>query len=79
METKLTLKLDKAVIHSVKKYAVKNNRSLSRMVEDYFRNVITENEPLNQFSPLVKELSGVISENDLANLDYVSYLQKKYE
>jgi Ribbon-helix-helix protein, copG family. len=79
METKLTLKLDQSVIQSVKQYAEKNNRSLSKLVEDYFRNLISENEPQKHFTPLVEELSGVISESDIKNLDYVSYLEQKYE
>jgi len=79
VETKLTLKLDQSVIQSVKQYAEKNNRSLSKLVEDYFRNLISENEPRKHFSPLIEELSGVISENDIKNLDYVSYLEQKYE
>ncbi len=79
METKLTLKLDQNVILLVKKYAENNNRSLSKLVEDYFRNLIAESEIKNKISPLVKELSGVISEKDLKDLDYVSYLENKYE
>jgi hypothetical protein len=79
METKLTLKLDQKVISSVKLYAERNNRSLSRLVEDYFRKLIEESSLPKKYSPLVEELSGVISENDLQNLDYVSYLEKKYE
>ncbi len=79
METKLTLKLDQSVIQSVKKYAEHNNRSLSKLVEDYFKNLISDNEPQTHFTPLVEELSGVISDKDLANLDYVSYLEHKYE
>ena len=52
METKLTLKLDKAVIQSVKKYAHKNNKSLSKLVESYFRNLVSEGgeEEINIFS-----------------------------
>ena len=79
METKLTLKLDQKVINSVKLYAERNNRSLSRLVEDYFRKLIEESNLPKKYSPLVEELSGVISENDLQSLDYVSYLEKKYE
>jgi len=79
METKLTLKLDQSVIQSVKLYAQNNNRSLSKLVEDYFKNLISENEPKKHFSPLVEELSGIISETDLKNLDYVNYLEQKYE
>jgi hypothetical protein len=79
METKLTLKLDQSVIQSVKKYAETNNRSLSKLVEDYFRNLVSESEPQKHYSPLVEELSGVIFDKDLRNLDYVSYLEQKYE
>lgn len=79
METKLTLKLDQKVINSVKIYAEKNNRSLSRLVEDYFKKLIMENEPRKAISPLVEELSGIISEKDLRNLNYIDYLEKKYE
>jgi len=78
METKLTLKLDQKVIQSIKLYAEKNDRTLSRLVEDYFRKLIEENATPPKYSPLVEELSGVISEKDLKNMDYVSYLEKKY-
>ncbi len=79
METKLTLKLDRDVIHSAKKYAEENNRSLSKLTEDYFRNLVSDNGPDKDYSPLVEELSGVISEKDLEKADYLSYLEKKYE
>lgn len=38
-----------------------------------------ENEPKRKFTPPVEELSGVISEKDLQGLDYVGYLEGKYE
>jgi hypothetical protein len=79
VETKLTLKLDKAIIQSVKKYAHNNNKSLSKLVELYFRNLVSEDDKKKKYSPLVEELSGVISEEDLQGLDYVGYLEAKYE
>lgn len=80
METKLTLKLDKSVIQAVKSYAQKNNKSLSKLVENYFRNLVSEEDHKKpSYSPLVEELSGVISENDLQGFDYTSYLEAKYE
>ncbi len=80
METKLTLKLDKAVIQSVKKYAHNNNKSLSKLVESYFRNLVSEGEKIKStYSPLVEELSGVISEKDMKGIDYLGYLEAKYE
>ncbi len=79
MYKKLTLKLDESVIQYAKEYAVECNSSLSRMVEDYFRNIISDKRHNRRYSPLVEELSGVISDSDLKNIDYVSYLERKYE
>jgi len=80
METKLTLKLDQSVIQSVKIYAEKNNRSLSKLVEDYFRNLIIDSDNTkSKISPLVQELSGIISEKDLTGINYIDYLESKYE
>ena len=85
METKLTLKLDQSVIKSVKVYAEKNNRSLSKLVEDYFRNLILESDNKKaQISPLVQELSGIISAKSqdvqdsciLNNLKIIEVLQE---
>jgi hypothetical protein len=68
METKLTLKLDQMVINSAKKYAENNSRSLSKLVEDYFKNLSSENIQEEEYPPLIKKLTGIISENDLKKL-----------
>jgi hypothetical protein len=68
METKLTLKMDEAVIISAKKYAEQNNRSLSRLVETYFKNLTEKSSQKKNFSPLIESLIGVISEEELNNL-----------
>jgi hypothetical protein len=68
METKLTLKLDQEIINSAKKYAENNNRSLSKLVEDYFKNLLSEKTQKEEYPPLVRKLSGIISENDLRRL-----------
>jgi hypothetical protein len=54
VEAKLTSKLDQMVISSAKKHAGNNNRGLSKLEEEY--------------PPLVKKLSGIISEDDLKKL-----------
>jgi hypothetical protein len=81
METKLTLKLDQAVIKSAKKYAENNNRSLSKLVEDFFRNLSSEDIPIEKYPPLIKKLSGIISDDDLKKLsmddDRVKYILKE--
>ncbi len=82
METKLTLKLDEAIIDQAKKYAFKRKKSLSRLVEDYFKELGSDEfKQTGTINPIVKELSGIISTNDVTSLedDYESYLKKKYE
>ena len=79
METKLTLKLDDAVIKSVKRYAGRNHRSVSRLAEDYFRTLAEDALPKSRYSPLVEELSGIVAEADAAEADYVAHLERKYE
>jgi hypothetical protein len=83
MNTKLTLKMDSRVIAMAKGYAGKEGKSLSQMVENYFK-LITgqkQREKEEEISPLVRELSGVIrlkKEQDIRK-DYTEYLEKKYK
>ena len=65
VEAKLTLKLDKSAIDSAKQYAKKNKSSLSRMVENYFRNLSSEHNYQMKHSSVVESLTGVLSEDDL--------------
>jgi len=54
METKLTLKLDKTVINSVKIYAEKITGAFQKLVEDYFKKLIMEMSPRQRFRPWSK-------------------------
>ena len=58
MATKLTLTLDKEVIKAAKKYAKKNNISLSGIVELYFKALSYSIENY-EIPPITKELSGI--------------------
>lgn len=79
MDIKLTLKLDEEVIRNAKKAARNEERSLSRMVEDYFRSLNVVREPSTPYTALVRELSGIIDEENVRDVDYTAYLEKKYE
>ena len=81
MDTKLTLKLNKEVINFAKKQAKKRNTSLSKMVEEYFRNLTLRDGSMDFDLPKnVEELSGVISAEKLGSnkKEYTDYLTKKY-
>ena len=68
METKLTLKMEQKVINTAKMYAKRNNRSLSKIVENYFRNLSPEHNVSKKHSPIVEKLSGILSEDDLEKM-----------
>ena len=82
MDTKLTLKLDKDVINRMKIYAKKEQKSLSKIVENYFIYLSeTEYTAVNNYSPLVRELSGIIDLKEQVDTkdEYVDYLAEKYK
>jgi hypothetical protein len=61
MNTKLTLSLEKEVIEQAKIYAKGTGRSLSEMVENYFRNLTTNSEfDTESIHPKIKKLIGRI-------------------
>jgi hypothetical protein len=82
-DVKLTLKLKSDSILRAKEYVSQKGISLSKLVEDFFDNITFNSSEFSQtsYSPLVKELSGIITlsdENDYKN-EYENYLRKKYE
>jgi hypothetical protein len=68
METKLTLKLEQTVINSAKEYAENNHKSLSKLVEEFFRSLAHEKNQPEKYPPLIQRLSGIVSEDDLNEL-----------
>jgi len=80
MDTKLTLKLDAAVIFRAKSYASKRKTSLSKMIENYL-DVITDPDSVDaEITPLVKSLSGVFTlpANYDYKKEYAEFLSQKY-
>lgn len=81
MNTKLTLKLNKKSIDRAKKYAQKNKKSLSVMVEKYF-NLIADKENITEIeiSPNILELAGIIKLPGNINVkeSYRKHIEEKY-
>jgi len=80
MHTKLTLKLDNAIIEQAKNYAKEKNTSLSKLIESYLGKLVAPNDSY-EVTPLVKSLSGVIDlpNNFDAKKEYKKHLISKYE
>ncbi len=81
MQTKLTLKLDKDVIADAKDYAARNGRSLSQMVEGFFKSLV-EKRKAKKSKPrsIVAELSGILKGPIPENWkeERTEYLMRKY-
>ncbi|WP_436416592.1 DUF6364 family protein [Petrimonas sp.] len=80
MTTKLTLTMDKSVIERAKKYAKREERSLSNLVENYLKALTYEKKDKKEdeeLSPIVKSLKG--SFKAPKDFDYKKELMKRLE
>jgi len=65
MNTKLTLTIEKGVIEKAKRYAKKEGRSLSDIIENYLKVITDEpNDPDLELTPIVKSLKGAFRSNE---------------
>ena len=83
MLAKLTLTIEQSVIEQAKEYAQKKNRSVSRIVEEYLKNIVTNHEIDTPFSkmksPITNSISGMFHDNGKSYKDMLSEaLQDKY-
>jgi hypothetical protein len=60
MDAKLTLKLDQDIIRRAKKYAKNKNTSLSRLIENQLRLLVTDLKKEKSFSPEVNYFIGIL-------------------
>lgn len=82
MQTKLTLRVDNALIEQAKRYAQEHGTSLSQLVADYFTVLVTAGESKTDFKaslpPITRSLSGILKEGAFDPEDYKRYLEEKY-
>ena len=74
MNTKLTLTIERTVIEKAKKYAKDKERSLSKLIENYLKGIVTENSSDQiELTPIVKSLKGTFTAPK--NFDYKKELK----
>ncbi len=81
MNTKLTLSLDKKAIAKAKKYAYKNGKSVSKMVENFFNNLEPEVKDTEEnYSSKLKKFVGILKDAKIDNWkdEKYEYLRNKY-
>ncbi len=80
MQTKLTLTLEKGVIEQAKSYAKSKGRSLSELIENYLKVVVSDSEQKVTISPAIRKLKGSVKLPD--DFDYkkelTNTLSEKY-
>ena len=90
MEAKLTLKFDKSAIEDLKAYAKRNGTSVSRLVENYAKeigkkknieNLAEEPTPewLKNLRQLRAQHPNIIDSNEDLEEDYRNYISKKHK
>jgi len=80
MQTKLTLRLEEALIQQAKNYAKEHDKSLSKVVADYFK-VLTEKTKVIKevdIAPVTSSLIGILDSSAIGEDDYKKYLEGKY-
>lgn len=74
MNRKLTLSVDEEIIEQANKYALKQKKSLSEMVENYLRHITSGDKKKEvKYSSAVKELLGSIKVPDDFNYEAAKY------
>lgn len=77
MNTKLTLRMDDALIERAKLHAERTGTSLSRLVGDFFAAIDAPAAPVD-ISPRVRSLMGVLSQGGADETDYRRHLEEKH-
>ena len=81
MQTKLTLSLDREIIEQAKEFSRRQHKSLSKLVENYLRQITRPKPQADEITPLVAELSGLVKPERAGRRkeEYADYLTKKYQ
>jgi len=79
MQTKLTLRVDDALIKRAKNYSEKSGKSLSQIVADYFNTLTSEgHEHYEPSAPITKSLRGILRDAKLDEEDYHHHIEEKH-
>ncbi len=78
MQSKLTLRLDDALIEHAKTVAKARNTSVSELVSSYFSALDTQ-PAQPTYSPAVQRLKGLLRGSNASVEAYQAYLEEKYK
>lgn len=78
MTTKLNLTIEKEIVDDIKKYAKKQNRSVSEIVEDQLKSIL--NTHFDKTPGFSEKYAGIIKGKKFSNLSKLrdEYIKEKY-
>lgn len=77
MNTKLTLRMDDALIERAKLYSERSGKSLSRLVGEFFLAIDAPAAPAD-ITPRVRSLVGALAGSSLDEDEYQRHLEEKH-
>ena len=79
MQTKLTLRLEEALIRKAKRFSRRSGKSVSTIVADYFEKLdVPPPEEIAAITPKVATLRGILKKTVVDEKDYYKHLEEKY-
>lgn len=78
MNTKLTLRIDEAVVRKAKIEAKRRGKSVSRMVAEFIESIGSRPESEKLLPPTTASLVGILKGQEISENDYKEHLQEKY-
>lgn len=81
MKKRITITINKDMAESAKKYASAHDTNISQLVETYLNRLCNETPSVVEISPLVRNLSGIITlpDNYKRKEAYTRHLIEKYK
>jgi hypothetical protein len=77
MDTKLTVRVERDLIDSAKRYARRQGITLSQLIEDYLRSLAIQQDEQSINTPILQKLSGILPSSITLD-EYHQHLDEKY-
>jgi hypothetical protein len=78
MNTKLTLRMDEALVKQAKAEARQRGKSVSQMTAEFIESLGRRNSPKQALPPITSSLLGILKKRQISEQDFKRHLKEKY-